>query len=61
MTKSGAEEAAETGKLEEAGSASLRAFAAAAASPPPRTTLGVRLRNYFLTGLIIVGPVTITR
>lgn len=28
-------------------------------SPPPMR-LGTRLRNYFLTGLVVVGPVTIT-
>ncbi len=27
---------------------------------PPRVGVGARLRNYFLTGLVIVGPVTIT-
>ena len=27
---------------------------------PPAWHLGARLRNYFLTGLVIVGPVTIT-
>lgn len=26
----------------------------------PRMSLGARLRNYFLTGLLVVGPVTIT-
>lgn len=34
------------------------------AEPPPdvphRVGLGTRLRNYFLTGLVVVGPVTIT-
>jgi uncharacterized membrane protein len=29
-------------------------------APPPSWHLGTRLRNYFLTGLVIVGPVTIT-
>ncbi len=29
-------------------------------SPPTRVRLSARLRNYFLTGLVIVGPVTIT-
>jgi uncharacterized membrane protein len=28
--------------------------------PPVRIGLGSRLRNYFLTGLVVVGPVTIT-
>ena len=28
--------------------------------PAPRVPLGARLRNYFLTGLVVVGPVTIT-
>ncbi len=28
--------------------------------PPPRTSAVTRLRNYFLTGLVIVGPLTIT-
>lgn len=27
---------------------------------PKRVSLGARLRNYFLTGLVVVGPVTIT-
>jgi uncharacterized membrane protein len=27
---------------------------------PPRWQIGARLRNYFLTGLVVVGPVTIT-
>ncbi len=27
---------------------------------PPPVRLGTRLRNYFLTGLVVVGPVTIT-
>lgn len=27
---------------------------------PPRLTLGQRLRNYFLTGIVVVGPVVIT-
>ncbi len=31
-----------------------------ASSRRPRLRLGTRLRNYFLTGLIIVGPLTIT-
>ncbi|MFM9942428.1 MAG: DUF502 domain-containing protein [Hyphomicrobiaceae bacterium] len=31
-----------------------------AGPPPPRARLGTRLRNYFLTGLVVVGPVTIT-
>jgi len=30
------------------------------AQEPPAWHLGARLRNYFLTGLVIVGPVTIT-
>ena len=30
------------------------------AGPPPRMGAVARLRNYFLTGLVIVGPVTIT-
>lgn len=30
------------------------------ASPPPRPSLGARLRYYFLTGLVVVGPLTIT-
>ncbi|MEL6373002.1 MAG: DUF502 domain-containing protein [Pseudomonadota bacterium] len=30
------------------------------ATAPPRFRLGARLRNYFFTGLIIVGPITIT-
>lgn len=30
------------------------------ADPLPRVRLGTRLRNYFLTGLVVVGPVTIT-
>ena len=29
-------------------------------TPPPPTRLGAHLRNYFLTGLIIVGPLAIT-
>lgn len=29
-------------------------------SSPPRTRLSTRLRNYFLTGLVVVGPLTIT-
>jgi uncharacterized membrane protein len=37
---------------------SLASLAADVASPPLK--VGARLRNYFLTGLIIVGPVTIT-
>jgi uncharacterized membrane protein len=37
---------------------SLASLAADATSQPLR--IGARLRNYFLTGLIIVGPVTIT-
>src|SRR6478609_6641853 len=28
--------------------------------PPPQSSLMARLRNYFLTGLIITGPVAIT-
>jgi uncharacterized membrane protein len=36
------------------------AEAAAAAAPVHRVRLGTRLRNYFLTGLVVVGPVTIT-
>jgi uncharacterized membrane protein len=28
--------------------------------PQPKVSLGARLRNYFLTGLVVVGPVTIT-
>ena len=31
-----------------------------AADEPPRVSFGARLRNYFLTGLIVVGPVTVT-
>ena len=59
MTKPGSDQSAETPRADDT-AASLRALAAAAAAPPPRTTFGARLRNYFLTGLIIVGPVTIT-
>jgi uncharacterized membrane protein len=29
-------------------------------APPERLHAGARLRNYFLTGLVVVGPVTIT-
>jgi len=29
-------------------------------APMPRMRLGTRLRNYFLTGLVVVGPVAIT-
>jgi uncharacterized membrane protein len=29
-------------------------------APPEPSHLGARLRNYFLTGLVVVGPVTIT-
>lgn len=29
-------------------------------APPPSWHIGARLRNYFLTGLVIVGPVSIT-
>jgi uncharacterized membrane protein len=32
----------------------------AEADPVARVSLGARLRNYFLTGLVVVGPVTIT-
>ncbi len=28
--------------------------------PGPPLRIGARLRNYFLTGLLIVGPVTLT-
>jgi uncharacterized membrane protein len=37
----------------------LRQIVAAADEPPP-SHLGARLRSYFLTGLIVVGPVAIT-
>ena len=30
------------------------------ASPPPQHSVAARLRNYFLTGLILVGPIYIT-
>src|SRR5688572_29604865 len=39
-------------------SAGLQRLAADGKDPPLR--IGARLRNYFLTGLIIVGPVTLT-
>ncbi len=32
----------------------------AGAEPPHPIRIGARLRNYFLTGLVVVGPVTIT-
>ena len=32
----------------------------AAAAEPASSHLGARLRSYFLTGLIVVGPVAIT-
>src|SRR5947199_1478262 len=32
----------------------------ASAAPPAPLHAGARLRNYFLTGLVVVGPVTIT-
>ncbi|MEZ5851041.1 MAG: DUF502 domain-containing protein [Hyphomicrobiaceae bacterium] len=35
-------------------------FAAAELEPPIKIGLGARLRTYFLTGLVVVGPVTIT-
>jgi len=41
------------------GSEPLRQIVAAAVQPPP-SHLGARLRSYFLTGLIVVGPVAIT-
>jgi len=41
------------------GSEPLRQIVAAAVEPPP-SHLGARLRSYFLTGLIVVGPVAIT-
>jgi uncharacterized membrane protein len=33
---------------------------AVASEPTPRWRVGARLRNYFLTGLVVVGPVAIT-
>lgn len=36
------------------------ALADAVAEPVHKVRLGARLRNYFLTGLVVVGPVTIT-
>src|SRR5262245_50485813 len=50
-----ASSAAETAKIGEP----IRQIVAAAAEPPP-SHLGARLRSYFLTGLIVVGPVAIT-
>src|SRR5206468_4054348 len=47
--------AGETAKIGEP----IRQIVAAAAEPPP-SHLGARLRSYFLTGLIVVGPVAIT-
>lgn len=37
-----------------------RATVAHHVAPPSRLSLGARTRNYFLTGLVVVGPVTIT-
>lgn len=56
MTERNASDAAKVTKA--AGSPGLGAFA----EPPsaPRLTVAAQFRNYFLTGLIIVGPVTIT-
>lgn len=42
------------------GGAGLLELAEAERRAIPRTRLGARLRNYFLTGLVIVGPVSIT-
>ena len=36
------------------------ATAPAAESEPPHHSIGGRIRNYFLTGLIVTGPVAIT-
>jgi uncharacterized membrane protein len=33
---------------------------AGAADPPPHHSIGGRVRNYFLTGLVVAGPVAIT-
>ena len=38
----------------------LRQIVAAASAEPASSHLGARLRSYFLTGLIVVGPVAIT-
>lgn len=38
----------------------LAAVQIAEVAPVPRMRMGTRLRNYFLTGLVVVGPVTIT-
>lgn len=40
--------------------AAVAAEAEAAEAPVHRVRLGTRIRNYFLTGLVVVGPVTIT-
>lgn len=58
MTKPTGEVGGAAPEAGEASAPSLRSFS----NPPDgaRLTIGARLRNYFLTGLIIVGPVTIT-
>lgn len=58
MTKPNGEEAQQASKPEVVSAPNLRSLATAPSAPG--LTIGARLRNYFLTGLIIVGPVTIT-
>lgn len=50
----------ETGTHEEAAEIRARLMELAAADGRASSHVGARLRNYFLTGLVIVGPVTIT-
>ncbi len=42
------------------GANAVREMVAANIEPVHTVSLGARLRNYFLTGLVVVGPVTIT-
>ena len=55
VTSDEREHAIRSGRLKSAASPALGAEAEL-----PRLTLGARLRNYFLTGLVVVGPVAIT-
>lgn len=49
-----------TGQMPEPEEDRLRQLVTAAGEAPPSSHFGARLRGYFLTGLIVVGPVAIT-
>jgi uncharacterized membrane protein len=55
-----ADATAELAKLEDASDLKAGLAKLALEAPPEPLHAGARLRNYFLTGLVVVGPVTIT-